>query len=193
MNFQTDIVKRIQEGDERAFELVFRSLYAILCTFANKYLKDTDQAEEVVQEVFYNYWNKRESLEITGILDAYLYSSVRNACLNHLKHQDVRKAYNHAQQIELKAEEQRPKDSLLELELEEKIEGCLSQLPTERQKIFRMSREDDQKYQEIANKLGISIKTVEAQMGKALKSLRECLKDYLSIMIGLILCILYYS
>lgn len=193
MNFQEDIVKKIRNGNEEAFELVFRSLYAVLCTYANKYLKDRDQSEDVVQEVFFNYWSKRNQLEIQGALEAYLYRSVRNSCLNLLKHQNVRQVYQQDQELGLENERDLPNDVLVQLELEEKVAECLGKLPTERQKIFRLSREEELKYREISERLGISIKTVEAQMGKSLKSLRECLKDYLSIMIWFILLLFYYS
>lgn len=181
MNFQADIALKIQDGDKKAFEEVFRALYAALCSYANNYLKDHDQAEEVVQEVFCNYWNKRKSLEITGTLDAYIFQSVRNACFNYIKHQKVRRDYALDQLSSLRHEETQQHDVLIALELEQKIEECLLQLPPERQKIFRMSREEGLKYKEIAEKMNISIKTVEAQMGKALHSMREKLLAYLSL------------
>lgn len=177
-----DIVRKIKAGDEQAFEQVFRSYYAGMCGYAGRYILDKDEAEEIVQEVFFNYWNKKSHLEIVGSIEAYLYRAVRNACLNYLKHLQVRSQYALAQTKPLKGEESNYSDEVVVLELQEKIDHCIAQLPTERQKIFKLSREDGLKYREIAEQLGLSVKTVETQMGKALKFLRENLSEYLPIL-----------
>lgn len=176
-----DLALKIQAGNERAFEKVFKSYYPGMCGYANKYLSDLEQSEEIVQDVFFNFWNKRTSLEIQGSLEAYLYRSVRNACLNHLKHLEVRKQYALAQVSPLKEEERKHYDKIVELELQQKIENCINELPPERQKIFKLSRHEGLKYQEIATELKLSVKTVEAQMGKALRFLRENLAEYLPL------------
>ena len=181
-----DINLRIKTGDEKAFEEVFKSSYAGLCGYANKYISDLDQAEEIVQEVFFNYWNKRTFLEINGALEAYLYKAVRNACLNHLKHLKVRSQYAVAQLHTLKEEESKHLDTMVELELQQKIEDSINLLPTERQKIFKLSRYEGLKYLEIAAELQLSVKTVEAQMGKALKFLKENLAEYLPLLLLII-------
>lgn len=183
MTDHQDIVHRIKAGDEQAFEQVFRNCYAGMCGYAGKYIVDKDEAEEIVQEVFFNYWNKKESLNIVGALEAYLYRSVRNACLNHLKHMQVRSQFALAQKAPLHEEENSFSDSIEVLELQERIDGCIGQLPPERQKIFKLSREEGLKYKEIAEQLGLSIKTVETQMGKALKFLRENLAEYLPVLL----------
>lgn len=182
MNFKADTAQKIRNGDEQAFEEVFRGLYPKLCVFANRFLADHDHSEEVVQEVFFTFWAKRESLEIKGEIGAYLYRSVRNACINQLNHQKVKQAYISDQLKESIENHQLEADPMVQSELQRKIPECMSKLPTERQRIFRLSREDGLKYREIAEKLGISIKTVEAQMGKALANLKECLKEYLILL-----------
>lgn len=186
-----DIALKIQAGNERAFEKVFKSHYAGMCGFANKYLADLEQSEEIVQEVFFNYWSKRSALEIQGSLEGYLYRSVRNACLNHIKHLQVRHQYALAQMQPLKDEENKHHDKIVELELQQKIDDCINQLPPERQKIFKLSRLEGLKYQEIANELKLSVKTVEAQMGKALKFLRQNLAEYLPVILLITLTIYY--
>lgn len=178
-----EIASKIKAGDEQAFEAMFKANYAGLCGYAQKYVSDLEQAEEIVQDVFCNFWNKRASLEVSGSLEAYLYRSVRNTCINHLKHLKVRNQYAIVQARFIQMEEKRVYDKMQELELHNKIEESINLLPTERQKIFKLSRFENMKYQEIAIHLGISIKTVEAQMGKALKFLRENLAEYLPILL----------
>lgn len=176
-----DIADKIRAGDEQAFELMFKRHYPGMCGYAMKYLGDLNQAEEIVQEVFLHYWDKRTSLEITASLEAYLYRAVRNSCLNYIKHLKVRRAYATVQVEVLKEEESRLSDKVVELELQQKIDKCVDSLPPERKKIFKLSREEGLKYKEIALQLGLSVKTVEAQMGKALKYLRENLLEYLPV------------
>lgn len=160
---------------------MFRRHYQGMCGYAAKYIQDLDQAEEIVQEIFFNFWSKKDQLTITTSLEAYLFRSVRNASLNFLKHLKIKEQYKLANERFIQAEEKNVQDNVIALELQEKIDNCVGQLPPERQKIFRMSRYEGLKYREIAEKLGISIKTVEVQMGKSLKFMREQLVDFLPV------------
>lgn len=180
----------IKSGDEQAFEQLFRTQYPALCGYARKYIDDTDQAEEVVQDMFFNFWQKRENMEINISIEAYLFRSVRNACLNYLKHLKVREEHRLATNQELRYKQQEVHDSVVALELQEKIDNVIEQLPTERKRIFKMSRYEELKYKEIAEKLDISIKTVEVQMSKALKYLRLHLAEYLSVVLILMVDLL---
>ena len=188
----TSTLNNIRAGDEKAFEQLFKVQYPVLCGYARKYLDDFDQAEEIVQEMFFSFWQKREKVEINISLEAYLFRSVRNACLNYLKHLKIREQYKLANNQDIRQKEQEIHDSVVALELQERIENVIDQLPTERKKIFKMSRFDELKYKEIAVKLNISVKTVEAQMSKALKYLRLHLSDYLSLFVIFILETLIY-
>lgn len=136
-----------------------------------------------MQEMFFSFWQKKEKLEINTSLEAYLFRSVRNSCLNYLKHLKIREQYKLANNQEIRRKEQEVHDNVVALELQERIEHVINELPPERKKIFKMSRYEELKYKEIAEKLKISVKTVEAQMGKALKFLRLHLADYLSLFI----------
>ncbi|GAA0890838.1 RNA polymerase sigma-70 factor [Fulvivirga kasyanovii] len=176
------IATQIRSGDEQAFEVLFKRHYAGMCGYAFRYVEDNAQAEEVVQDVFLNFWEKRLTLEITGSIEAYLYRSVRNACLNHIKHTKVKLRYAESQVMSLSETDNQVSDKVVELELREKIDICVDQLPPERKRIFKLSREEGLKYKEIAGQLGLSVKTVEAQMGKALKFLRENLMEYLPVL-----------
>ena len=161
-----------------------------MCGYAKKYIDDIDQAEEIVQDMFFNFWQKRYQVDINISLEAYLFRSVRNSCLNYLKHLKVREEHRLATNHELKRKEQEVHDNVVALELQERINDVIEQLPAERKKIFKMSRYEELKYKEIAEKLNLSVKTVEAQMSKALKFLRLHLSDYLSLLIIFVLEIL---
>jgi RNA polymerase sigma-70 factor (family 1) len=174
-----EIVGAIRRGDEQAFEQTFRSFYPRLCNYACTLLKDEEESEEVVQTVFLTIWEKREDLEITLSLKSYLYRAVHNHCLNRFKHASVREVYRE-HTLNFSAHSYESVTEVIHAnELEDRIEKAVSTLPEQCQKAFRLSRFEELKYQEIADQLGISIKTVENQIGKALKILRVELADYL--------------
>lgn len=171
--------QRIREGDVKAFEKLFREYYAPLCHYAARFVKDIDAAEEIVQDFFYNYWKNRETMTIRISVKSYLYRSVHNNALKYLEQLAVRKRY--AETIQSSSSEMELSSLSEELDARELgriIDSALMELPDRSRQIFRMSRFDGMKYQEIADKLSISVKTVESNMGKALHILREKLKQY---------------
>ncbi len=173
------LLQRIRRGDLKAFESLFRNYYAKLCGYAFRYIKDMDQAEEIVQDLFLKIWENRKKLAITSSIRSYLYRSVHNNCLLYLEHKAVEKKYeNHiryttGQESGLDASERVNTD-----ELEEIIDKTLNALPEKTRMIFNLSRFEGLKYREIAERMAVSIKTVEANMARALKLFRENLKDY---------------
>jgi len=167
--------------DKAGFEHLFRLLYSPLCSYANTFLKDVDASEEVVQEIMFRLWESRDKIEIRTTLQSYLYRAVRNASLNVLKHEDVKEAYRAMQKRALKDDGSAFNDHVVISELHEKIRQAIDRLPAERKKIFILSRYEGLTYAEISGKLGISVKTVENQMGNALRRLREELSDYLPL------------
>jgi RNA polymerase sigma-70 factor (ECF subfamily) len=167
-----------------AFETIFNTFYAPLCLFANNYLNDDEKAEEIVQDLFVNVWGKRAGLQIDSSLKQYLFRSVKNHCLNHIQHFKIREKYAEKMKNDFEHEVQYD-DYFLEVGLAQKIEESIESLPEKRKQIFKLSRDEGLKYKEIAERLGLSVKTVEAQMGLALKQLREKLKDYKDYFIGL--------
>jgi len=172
--------------DKAGFEQVFRMYYSGLKSYANKMLKDDDQADEVVQEIFFKLWEKRNEVAIGTSLKSYLFRSVHNTCLNLFKHQKVRD--NYKTHVESRPDEWQwdESDSMVATDIKEKILEGISLLPEQCGRIFRMNRLEGYKYREIAEELGISPKTVEGQMSKALRRMREHLKDYIP------LCLLLY-
>jgi RNA polymerase sigma-70 factor, ECF subfamily len=184
---ERDIVDGIVEGDEMAFEGLFKSFFAELTIYAARFVEDRENAEEIVQDIFFNLWNNRLKLNINTSIKAYLYTTVRNTCLNLIKHKKVESKYREYFSRQLHEDELQPEDWMDGNELQEKITATIEKLPPERKKVFVMSRFDNLKYKEIAEKLDISVKTVENQMGKALKFLREELKEFLPLLIFLLM------
>jgi RNA polymerase sigma-70 factor (ECF subfamily) len=179
MNFENekDLFQEIRNSNEKAFEKLFRRYYGHLCLFASRIVQDDISAEEIVQDFFVKLWEKRELLSIETSVKSYLFKSIKNLCLNFIQHNKTKLRY--AQSVLSETPNNKTDDdSFTEIDLAEKIEESIQSLPTKRQEIFRLSRENGLKYREIAKKLNISIKTVEAQMGLAIKSLREKLKKY---------------
>lgn len=171
------------------FEQVFKEHFKRLHAYASTILKDADDAEEMVQNVFFKLWEKREKLEELQSVAAYLYRAVHNECMNFLKHEKVKAAYEahavHNGNISSAAE-----DTAGKKELEKRVQSALNDLPEQCRTIFQMSRFEELKYREIADRLGLSVKTVENQMGKALKILRTKLSDYITV-VGLLLITLF--
>jgi RNA polymerase sigma-70 factor, ECF subfamily len=171
------LFQELKTGEERAFQLLFLKYYAVLCNYANQFLKDREAAEETVQDTFVRIWEKREKLNIEISVKHYLFRSIRNHCLNQIQHVKIRKKYADMV-IEDNCQEIQIDNFYIETDLIQRIEKCIESLPPKRQEIFRLSREQGLKYKEIAETLNISVKTVEAQMGLALKYLRDELKDF---------------
>jgi RNA polymerase sigma-70 factor (ECF subfamily) len=179
----------IKTGDKKSFELLFKAYYQSLCFYAMKFLGNNNEAEEVVQDVFINIWEKRNMITNPLSVRNYLFGAVRNRSLNTLKH---RKIVNQHRLNNLKTQIEQTNDEFMqEVDLMKKINAQIDALPPRRREIFILSREYGLKYREIAEKLNISVKTVETQMGEALKTLRENLKEYKKMIIGLV--IFYFS
>ncbi len=177
MNIDSEIIGRIRNGDKLEFETLFRSSYVSLVCYAKRILRDHDTAEEIVQELFFRLWQDREKLNIESSLNGYLFRSVHNRALHHIEHQQVvsRHAGEVAAGTELSSEP--VTEAIYYSELQTKIAGVLERLPGRCRTIFRMSRFEGLKYNEIAEKLAVNVKTVEADMGKALREFRKALTE----------------
>ncbi|XOV94755.1 MAG: RNA polymerase sigma-70 factor [Bacteroidota bacterium] len=172
------LVQKLRRKDISAFELVFNDYYGLLKSYAQRFLDDEADAEEVVQETFIKFWEKCESLDPLSSIKNYLYRSVHNSCLNFIKHQKVKDTYKQYIIEFMEEGEESVYNEEGEKSTIEKIIAEIDKLPPKCQEIFKLSRFEGLKYQEIASHLNISIKTVEVQMGKALRVLREKFKDH---------------
>ena len=167
---------------EHAFKTHFKGLHS----YAYTIVKDDVMAEEMVQNVFYKLWKNKETIQINQSVAAYLYRSVYHESLNYIKHLKVKSAYQ-SYAVRTMDNINNASEKLKLRELEVKLDQALKELPEQCRTIFQMSRFEELKYMEIAGKLGISVKTVENQMGKALRLLRTKLVDFLPILILLLL------
>jgi RNA polymerase sigma-70 factor (ECF subfamily) len=173
----SEIIRRIRQGDTGQFESLFRSSYVSLVRYAKTLVKDHDTAEEIVQDLFFRLWQDREKITIESSLNGYLFRSVHNRCLHWIEHSRVvekhaREAvYDQSQSVE------NPSEIIQYKELQSKIAKILARLPERCGRIFCMNRFEGLKYTEIAEKLSVSVKTVEANMGKALKEFRKVLTE----------------
>jgi len=167
--------------DQETFEVLFKKHYKELCLFAIRYVKDYETSREIVQDCYIRMWEKRHSMDMSRPLRAYLSTAVRNKSLNWLR--DNKKFNNDLLDIEglnSDPDYQQP-DKLVEAEIQIRITKAVEELPERCREIFVLNRYENLKYQEVADRLNISIKTVETQMSKALQHMRLRLKEYLTI------------
>jgi RNA polymerase sigma-70 factor (ECF subfamily) len=173
----SEIVRRIRQGDTVQFESLFRSSYISLVRYAKTLIKDHDTAEEIVQDLFFRLWKDKERLQIESSLNGYLFRAVHNRCLHYINHSRVVEKYAMEMSAREPESNESPTDILNYRELQARIAGILERLPEKCGRIFCMSRFEGLKYSEIAEKLSISVKTVEANMGRALKEFRKVLAE----------------
>lgn len=169
--------------DDNAFERLFKEHFKALHAYARVMLRDDDLAEEMVQNIFLRLWERRELLNVQTSVKAYLYKMVHNDCLNYFKHNKTKAKYENYASYAMEGKTNSAAHKLELGELEHHIAEALNELPLQCRTIFQMSRFEELKYKEIASHLGISVKTVENQMGKALKIMRVKLADFLPLVI----------
>ncbi len=172
-----EITRRIRQGDIGQFESLFRSSYISLVRYAKTLVKDHDSAEEIVQDLFFKLWQDKDKIKIESSLNGYLFRAVHNRCLHLIDHNRIVKRHVHEISERENERPASPADILHYKELQSKIALILERLPERCGKIFCMSRFEGLKYSEIAEKLSVSVKTVEANMGKALKEFRKALAE----------------
>jgi RNA polymerase sigma-70 factor (ECF subfamily) len=176
------LAMRIKHGDEQALELLFRKYNVRLCVFANKFLNDPEEAQEIVQDMFVKIWEGRDEIDPEDSLKSYVFKIVQNLSLNKLRRKKVESRYSEIYKlVYIEHQEFSAHESLIARELEEHIVHSIGKLPSGCRKVFELSRIEGLKYKEIADNLHISVKTVEVQMSKALRSLRIELSDYLTL------------
>jgi RNA polymerase sigma-70 factor (ECF subfamily) len=179
------LIPLLLSGDERTFEQVYKHFLKPLHNYAITIIKDEELARGTVQNIFLRLWERKSTLSFNGSLKAYLYSAVYHECLNHIRHDKVK--LNHQDHLVYTMKNPEEYHSGIELtDLKDKLQQVLNGLPERCRTVFQLSRFEELKYREIAEQMGISVKTVEAQMVKALKVLRHELVDYLPLVLWLI-------
>ncbi len=179
------MIERIRKGDEYAFELAFLKYYTPLCNYIWKYVRSRDLSEEVIQEVFAAVWETRKALNPNGHLRGFLYEAARNRALNYIKHQKNTERFLSEIRQNRREEASLPPNhvDIHDQDLLHAAGEVIDHLPPKARRIYKLNRQEGLTYYEIATFLGISVKTVEYQMAKALQILRECLSKYLPVFI----------
>lgn len=186
------IIAQLKQGDEKAFKYIYDCHYVLLCRFAYQFLNDSSLAEEIVDDTIFYLWEHHAQVEITYSLRAYLLRAVRNRCLNELN------SLSHRTELRFSSfmlpenadfldtvfvEEDHPLGILLAQELEEKLSQCIEELPKECCLVFKKSRLEQKKYEEIAEEMNISVNTVKYHIKNALSSIHLQMGDYLKLLI----------
>jgi len=184
------LLEGLISGREWAYEKLFMTYYVRLVVFAKKIIGDEDMSRDLVQDTFVMFYEKRVVLNIHTSLKSHLYQTVRNRCLNHIKKNKIQSEHHSGIFLDKKNEEAYFNDIMLETELEARIHSIVDSLPKQCKRIFEMSRYEGITNQEIAEKLNLSKRTVETQISKALKILRNHLKDYVNLVIFIILMLI---
>jgi RNA polymerase sigma-70 factor (ECF subfamily) len=167
------LLEKALKGDTSAFEKIYQSYVKKLCSFAAYYLKSFDTAEDIVQNVFLILWERRDSIRIDGCLKTYLFTSVRNLSLNFLKHQTIHRNSIDTYSRLFLLPSATPHEIAVQQEFDVLLTQALKKIPERCRIVFILSRYFNMKYAEIADILEISVKTVDAHMVKAVKSLRS--------------------
>ena len=186
MGNQVEIEEDISKGNLNTYERLFNEYYVYLCYIAFEFVKEKQIAEEIVSDVFFVLWEKRDSIQITHSVSAYLIRSVKNKCINYNLHLQTEQKLKHNitdSQAHIYYSDDHQLSHLFINDLTLKIKRSINELPEQCKQVFLLSREEELKYEDIAVKMNISINTVKTQMKIALSKLRVSLKDYLVIIL----------
>lgn len=172
-----NILERLRAGDKSALHQLFLQYYELICKSIFRLIKDKGTVEDLAQEVFIKIWQKRHQLHITTSMDGYIRRMAVNEAISYLR---KTKMVNPLNESDIRITAVSTEQQYLQEELRNKVAKAIAKLPPKCRLVFQLSRYEGLSYREIAKQLDLSIKTVENQMGKALKTLREELKEYLS-------------
>lgn len=176
------LIRRFIKGDHTAFELLFRFYYPGMVIFTSNIVLNNEDAEEIVQDFFVKLWSKRNLINDTSSLKNYLFTSVKNRAVNFLKKQQLNRKVTDKLEEMVSTDQLYNPDLFILSELQTKINNACGKLQPRTREIFSLSRFKGLSNDEIADQLNISKRTVETQISKALKVLREELKDYLFLL-----------
>ena len=185
---EKDLIVRLKNGDQNAFELLFHFYYPGLVMYSTQFTADRMEAEEIVQNFFVRFWQRHQQIIPSDSLKSYLFLSVKNGSLNFLKHKKIEEKYIRSMTELSNNHLVYDPDLYIASELQEKIKNAIDLLPEKCREIFIMSRMRGLKNEEIATELNLSKRTVETQISNALKVLRVELKDYVGLLVLLGIC-----
>lgn len=174
---EAELLRRLRAGDDDAYAAIFREHYPAIVVSATRLLGERALGEEIAQDVLLELWRRRETLELTGPVRAYLHSAARNRALNRIR--QGRTAQRGEVYLKGPTESPAADSEVISGELAGAVAKAIAALSGPQREVFEMSRTRGLTYNEIAAVLGISVKSVEARMGRALKQLREHLAEWL--------------
>lgn len=181
---ESELLTRLLEGERQAFDEIFTRYYTSLCAYANLYVRQTEVAENIVQDLMLWLWENRLELQIRGALSHYLFTSTKNRCLTYLSREALRS--NRLSDLRVDVADTFGVPDFYQLEeLRQNIRRAVEELPEPYREAFEMNRFENRTYKEIAEELGISAKTVDYRIQQSLKILRVKLKDYLPLILFL--------
>ena len=177
-----NILTRLKSDDRSALKDLFQDHYRPVCQAISRFIRDHSTTEDLAQEVFLRFWEKRQTIEVTSSLSAYLRRMAINEALGYLRRNKRYEEDELDPNLE-PGEDPSAEAHYLHSELEQSVKDAIDTLPPKCRAVFQLSRYEELTYNEIANQMGISVKTVENQMGKALRILRERLQGYLHLLL----------
>ena len=184
------LIHSLKSGNNQAYKYIYDHHYVLLCKIAYEFLKDDFLAESIVDDIIFHLWEKRDTLEITTSLRSYLVQAVRNRCINYLnlerEKREVRFSVIDQQNEWINSvfpSDDYPLARLLENELEQEIRNAINRLPEECKVVFKKSRFEEKRYDQIAEELGISVNTVKYHIKNAISRLSADLSKYLLLLI----------
>lgn len=180
------LTSRLLAGDRSAFSFIFNAYYKDLVIFAASFTKDVNIAEEIVQDTFVRLWEDHELIKVDISLKSYLLKTVRNKCIDWYRHKKIKQKHAGVMKERTPCFTCDTDNYLMFSELQEQLDIALNKLPDEISTPFRMNRSKGLKYHEIADILGVSVRTIEVRIGKALHMLHNYLKEYLMVIIVLL-------
>ncbi len=183
--YEKILLEKVREGDPSSFSIIFTAYYSDLVLFAGTFIRDLDTCEEIVQDTFVDFWDKRENLTIFTSLKSFLLKTVQNRCIDWLRHLKVRDQYQSYSEQHLRLMENDTENYILYSELQVNLDKALELLPPEISEAFRLNRNEGLTYAEIAERQHVSVRTIEVRIGKAISMLREKLRDYLTTILFL--------
>lgn len=183
------ILRQISEGDTRAFAWMFQRYYRDLVLFAGSWLHGKQEVcEDIVQEVFVRFWQERGEMQKVGTLKSFLLKSVQNACISHIRHERVKSKYAELKTLLGPESHRETEEYILYSELNSQLQTALEHLSPVQRKCFELNKLVGMTQIQVADELGIPLRTVELRIAEALKILKMQLKDYF-----LLVCILFFQ
>jgi len=177
------LVQRMVDGDQTAFELLFRFYYPGLVVFASNIVVNKDEAEEIVQDFFVRLWENRTTIKVGKTIKSYLFTSIKNRSINFLKNNQVKQHVVDELKRQMETDMRYNPDIYVDTEIQQQLKKAFAKLPPRTAEIFTLSRFKGFSNDEIADNLGLSKRTVETQVSNALKILRKELKNYTTLLL----------